>query len=140
MFINEILVNSFNDTSFLNMEDPIRNEFSFDNGDRAVTDLPRSAHFLSDTGLEGINFSGLNDSHQTVSTLNLLRYRENHSSKHKNGGKGQGFAEKYQLSLKYVTIAKLFFTNVKENYIHCHMLDKMASDFHTLENHLKGNS
>ena len=140
MFINEILVNSFNDTSFLNMEDPIRNEFSFDNGDRAVTDLPRSAHFLSDTGLEGINFSGLNDSHQTVSTLNLLRYGENHSSKHKNGGKGQGFAEKYQLSLKYVTIAKLFFTNVKENYIHCHMLDKMASDFHTLENHLKGNS
>ncbi|CAI4058520.1 hypothetical protein SKDZ_04G4240 [Saccharomyces kudriavzevii ZP591] len=137
MFINEILVNSFNDTSFLNMEDPIPNEFSFDTGERSVIDATHPPHFPLNSGIEGINVSGLNDSHQTVSTLNLLRYGEHHLSDHTKGEKGQGFAEKYQLSLKYVTIARLFFTNVKENYIHCHMLDKMAGDFRTLEDYLK---
>ena len=140
MFINEILVNSFNDTSFLNMEDSIRNEFSFDNGERSVIDMNSPAHILLNSNLEGMNFSGLNDSHQTVSTLNLLRYEKHHPSRHKHGGNGQGFADKYQLSLKYATIAKLFFTNVKENYIHCHMLDKMASDFRILEDYLKENN
>ncbi|QID83545.1 DNA-binding transcription factor adr1 [Saccharomyces pastorianus] len=137
LFINEILVNSFNDTSFLNMEDSIRNEFSFDNQERPVLDMTHPAHFLSNSNLENVNCNGLNDSHQTISTLNLLRYGEHDSSSHKNGVKGQGFAEKYQLSSKYVTIAKLFFTNVKQNYIHCHMLDKMAGDFHTLEEYIK---
>ncbi|EJS42309.1 adr1p [Saccharomyces arboricola H-6] len=136
-FINEILVNSFNDTSFLNMEDPIRNDFSFDSGGRSIRDMTHPASFLLNTNLESDNFNGLNDPHQTISTLNLLRYGEHCSSNHRKVGKEQGFAEKYQLSLKYVTIAKLFFTNVKENYIHCHMLDKMAGDFRTLEDYLK---
>lgn len=136
LFINEILVNSFNDTSFLNMEDSIRNEFSFDNDERPVVDMTHPVHFLSNSNYENVNCNGLSDSHQTISTLNLLRYGDD-SSNRKNGAKGQGFAEKYQLSSKYVTIAKLFFTNVKQNYIHCHMLDKMAGDFRTLEEYMR---
>lgn len=165
--INNVLVYSFNDATFLNMAEQPTNEFSFDNKYPTYCPAVLSNELGSESSLNGVHTfysqnqkpswfdakSGANNElHQesnesthgnnandeskgddllpTKSTLDLLLY---HSNNLNGGSKKQGFSDRYHLLDKYISIAICFLKNVKEEYAHSHILDKMVNDFKRLE-------
>lgn len=124
--INDVLVYSFNDASFLNMNTQNKtNEFWF--------------HPTLETNINSGAFDN-NDGTQicSASSINLLKIY-NSSSNHGAVNK-QTFAERYQLSLKFIVVAKCFFSILTEHYSHCDILKKMIGDFENLERILKQES
>lgn len=160
--INNVLVYSFNDASFLKMSDQPTSEFSFNSN--YPTYHPFSSSLASDpspptssAGTVQLNSETsqpigelFSDNMQTStsessaiqseavaptkSTVDLLALNIG-----RNNAQGesvinkQRFDERYRLSEKYIVIAKCFFVHVKESYAHCHILDKMTNDFKDLE-------
>lgn len=123
--INNVLVYAFNDASYLNMSTKNKtNEFLF--------------HPTLDES-NNINSNGNNDDKQicSASSINLLKFCN--SNNHDNVNK-QTFAERYQLSLKFIIIAKCFFSILTEHYSHCNIINKMIDDFGNLERILKQES
>lgn len=155
--INNVLVYAFNDASFLNMSEQPTNEFFFNNNH--PTYYPYASQNSAATfNTEEANFraslsSPLNDNDflPSKSSVDLLHFQSDNNNQtgssvgdkgfgsgtSSNNGKNnvarQGFAERYQLSDKYITIAKCFFMHVSESYAHCHIFKKMVSDFQQLE-------
>ncbi|KAK5778580.1 hypothetical protein RI543_004248 [Arxiozyma heterogenica] len=120
--INNILLSSFNDTSFLNMTDwSQNNEFLFNPTDEEVVDRD----FLN----------SMKERQETcASSVNLLHM---YSSTHHGSMNKQTFSEKYQLSLRFVIIAECFFKTLTEHYPYCKFLREMINDFENLEKILK---
>ncbi|CAR25843.1 hypothetical protein ZYGR_0A04150 [Zygosaccharomyces rouxii] len=150
--INNVLVHAFNDASFLNMSEQPTNEFLFNNNH--PTYYPYASPTTTAFNYEEIQFkspssptSNDNDFLPSKSSVDLLRYQNNNSDNNANDNVGgsvnsnndegnlskQGFAERYQLSDKYIVIAKCFFTHIREIYAHCHIFKKMIADFQQLE-------
>lgn len=152
--INNVLVYSFNDASFLNMTDQPTNEFLFNKSyptyhpylSSAETSMPTSSSsaasgqpqssrqtpvgFTESVMSQHNNTQDNDEPMPTKSSVDLLSCYDNaRSSK-------QGFAERYQLSDKYIVIAKCFFMHIRETYAHCHILEKMANDFREFEKYL----
>lgn len=124
--INNVLVYAFNDASYLNMSTKNKtNEFLF--------------HPSLDES-NNIHSNGNNDDKQipSASSINLLKFC-NSNNNHGDVNK-QTFAERYQLSLKFIIIAKCFFSILTEHYSHCNILNKMIDDFGNLERILKQES
>ncbi|CCK68119.1 DNA-binding transcription factor ADR1 KNAG_0A04460 [Huiozyma naganishii CBS 8797] len=115
--IKDVLVYSFNDTSFLNMSDQAPNEFLFH-------DVPN--------GTNKSQYDGLTDGATTAtqSSVDLLLARD--KAKHQEGHAKQSFAERYQLSSKFISIAKCFFKVTESSYAHCNILAKVIEDFEDL--------
>lgn len=146
--INNVLVYSFNDASFLNMTDQCSNEFPFNNdhssytpnlftnvaGNSACEDQNGSSNQAQNPNVSWFDEQGVdhrsnnNEPLPTKSTMDLLLYRNNPNSTSR-----QCFADRYHLSDKYVSIAICFLKDVKEVYAHSHILDKMINDFKELE-------
>ncbi|SCW04084.1 LAFE_0H05556g1_1 [Lachancea fermentati] len=117
--INNVLVYSFNDANFLKMPEQSPTEFIFDS--------TASTSFLSGNG---------HGPKPSQSSEDLLKQHEQAA----NGAPlKQGFADRYHLSEKYVTVAKCFFLYVFEKYAHAHFLEKLSLDFQTLEQQLEQN-
>ncbi|GAV51844.1 hypothetical protein ZYGR_0AF03150 [Zygosaccharomyces rouxii] len=148
--INNVLVHAFNDASFLNMSEQPTNEFPFKNNH--PTYYPYASPTAASFNPEEIHYkspfsptSNDNDFLPSKSSVDLLRYQNNNNSLGENVGGSkntgnresnvskQGFAERYQLSDKYIVISKCFFTHVREIYAHCHIFKKMVADFQQLE-------
>ncbi|CDF87769.1 BN860_14070g1_1 [Zygosaccharomyces bailii CLIB 213] len=154
--INNVLVHAFNDASFLNMSEQPTNEFSFNNNyptyfpyaSNPVAAFPGNSsqespkqlgissfqddavHFSSHWRQQFSSASTDAEFLPSKSSVDLLRYHNNSS---RSGNARQGFAERYQLSDKYIVIAKCFFMHVRETYAHCHIFKKMVNDFKLLE-------
>ena len=120
--INNILLSSFNDTSFLNMTNQGQNnEFLFNSTGEAVAN-------------KGF-FNPIEERQGACdSSVNLLKI---YNSTHHGSLNKQTFAEKYQLSLKFIIIAECFFIILTEHYSHCDILRKMINDFDNLEKILR---
>lgn len=159
--INNVLVYSFNDASFLKMSDQPAPEFSFNNNyptyypfsasvnlsQSPLASSAGSTQVNSDTTQPMANFfhdsmhSSTSDSrinHGEVapseSSVDLLAINiQSNATVHPDGSNKQRFDERYRLSEKYIVVAKCFFMHVKESYAHCHILDKMTNDFKDLE-------
>ncbi|GMM56414.1 DNA-binding transcription factor [Maudiozyma humilis] len=101
--INDVIVYSFNDVSFLNMADQKNNEFAFENDHLQRTPLG----YKDDSPMDQ---DGMVD-----------------------GEKKQSFTLRYQLSLKYALIAKCLFASIIESHIEYSLLTKMINDFASLE-------
>lgn len=153
--INNVLVYSFNDASFLNMTDQPTNEFLFNKSyptyhpylSSAGTSMPSSSSSAASGQPQPLNQTPIgftesvmnhrnntqdNDEPMpTKSSVDLLSCYDNNARLSK-----QGFAERYQLSDKYIVIAKCFFMHIRETYAHCHILEKMANDFKEFEKSL----
>lgn len=150
--INNVLVYSFNDSSFLKMPEQSTNEFSFNSEhpsynpfDYPVTEslnlsdlsVNRSDHEIhSNSKVDTFSARTKVEPTLTKSFVELLSFNPSKQSSdcfRSNNGVKQGFAERYRLSEKYVVIAKCFFTYVRESYVNCHILDRMKNDFKDLQ-------
>lgn len=138
--INNVLIYSFNDTSFLNMTDQTTNEFLFN------CNYPTYYPYNSSPPDLNINIQSEESQLQrfsspepqpTKSSVDLVAsHQKHHNGKLDHVSNKQGFAERYQLSAKYVVISKCFFKYVREHNIHCHFLEKLTSDFASIEHYL----
>lgn len=164
--INNVLVYSFNDSSFLKMSEQLNNEFPFNNDhptydpfDFSMTEPFPSSETTADTGYDGkgaqetSNYSSVNShalenvngqdkmdpihSKSFIQLLSCTSNKQNSDYFRNRIGHKQGFAERYRLAEKYVVIAKCFFTFVRESYVNCHILDRMTSDFKELQCYLE---
>lgn len=117
--INNILVYSFNDISFLKMPSNASNEFIFS---------PNPEHSI-DTGERQSTFISGN-----TSLLNSMNPPE---SCEKEFPTKQGFSDRYRLAEKYIVVAKCLFQYIYENHIHCKFLRKLHEDFITLEGKIR---
>lgn len=130
--INDVIVYSFNDSSFLNMADQTNNEFMFEQeqNNRTLFNFAERIQNGNDIELQE-NFQKSN------SSFNLLLHHSRQSIHNKhNDNKKQSFAVRYQLSLKYTVIAKCLFTGIVESHVHYSLLSKMSNDFGNLEKFL----
>lgn len=124
--INDVLIYSFNDASFLNMTtDQTNNEFAFNSKHLAYYpfDSPSFEEKLNEN-YENFDHNQNNNLRPSDSQINLLIDNET---------KKQSFGKRYHLSAKYIVIAKCLFMRMKESYAHCTILDKMITDFDNLE-------
>ncbi|QLL31863.1 hypothetical protein HG536_0C00300 [Torulaspora globosa] len=159
--INNVLVYSFNDSSFLKMSEQLNNEFPF-NSDHPTYDpfdfsmaesvLPSEAtgdtshsemaqepsDLIFDESEVSKRIDGQDKREPTLSKsftelLSWMPDKQNLDHLNNVNGHKQGFAERYRLSEKYVVIAKCFFTFVRERYVNCQILDRMTNDFKELQ-------
>lgn len=159
--INNVLVYSFNDSSFLKMSEQLNNEFPF-NSDHPTYDpfdftlaesfLPSEA--TADTShselaqdpddlmLDEYELSKRIDkqvkaqptfSKSFTELSSWLQGKQSVDHSNNMNGHKQGFGERYRLSEKYVVIAKCFFTFIRERYVNCHIVDRMTNDFKELQ-------
>ncbi|QLQ82271.1 hypothetical protein HG537_0H00320 [Torulaspora globosa] len=150
--INNVLVYSFNDSSFLKMSEQLNNEFPFNNDHPTYDpfDFTLAESFLpSEATADTSNSEMAQDPSDLMfddqvkaqptfskSFTELSSWMpDKQSLDHSNNVNGykQGFGERYRLSEKYVVIAKCFFTFVRERYVNCHILDRMTNDFKQLQ-------
>lgn len=149
--INNVLVYSFNDASFLKMSDQPIAEFSFNNSYPTYNPLASSvtsthSSLITSTGSTEVSSEASHPISHLFNNDSGNNYREvvtsdsadnllgANSLSHPDPGKDkQRFDERYRLSEKYIVIAKCFFMHVKESYAHCHILDKMTNNFRELE-------
>ncbi|KAL3234919.1 Regulatory protein ADR1 [Nakaseomyces bracarensis] len=150
--ISNVLVHSFNDNSFLNMfDDIIQNEFQFNplsNHLQHFLRSPKSNDNQADT--ETLNTTPIMNTgsfeestlNNTKSSVNLvLRHQQQVQQSATPSGESQkplrthkqGFAERYQLSAKFTTVAKCVFKFAKGNFCNAHILDKMSTDYMDLK-------
>ncbi|EDO16633.1 hypothetical protein Kpol_529p13 [Vanderwaltozyma polyspora DSM 70294] len=132
--LNNVLVYSFNDTSFLNMSEQSTNEFLFSSNYPTyypfTSSPPTILQSIQDEDDNSMNDMTSNDPVPTKSSMDLVATHQqilNGTVSTKTNK--QGFAERYHLAAKYVTIAKCFFRFIRENHIHCHFLEKMTTDY-----------
>lgn len=119
--INDVIVYSFNDVSFLNMADQKNNEFVFE------SDQIQKNLFDYKDGSPMDQDDILDDS------LLYSDDRKRVQFSHMEGEKKQSFTLRYQLSLKYALIAKCLFASIIESHVEYSLLTKMINDFASLE-------
>ncbi|SMN20896.1 similar to Saccharomyces cerevisiae YDR216W ADR1 Carbon source-responsive zinc-finger transcription factor [Maudiozyma saulgeensis] len=131
--INDVIVYSFNDASFLNMAEQTNNEFLFEHNQNAKTlfDFGKSSN-------ENANISNHIDLNNVLTEIDYPLDQNMDGSYLQEGHqeddvKKQSFALRYHLSLKYAIIAKCLFASIIESHIEYSLLTKMINDFASLE-------
>lgn len=129
--INDVIVHSFNDASFLNMADQANNEFFFEHTQGPKTLFTFREHLATENVNADHNITG--QSSENLSTDQLMDGSYTQDLKHEEDGKKQSFSLRYHLSLKYAIIAKCLFASIIESHIEYSLLTKMINDFSILE-------
>ncbi|KAG0668929.1 hypothetical protein C6P45_004279 [Maudiozyma exigua] len=128
--INDVIVYSFNDASFLNMADQANNEFLFEHNQGPKTLFAFRDH--QTTGNVNTDHDTTNSS-ENSSTDQIMDGSYTHVSIQERDVKKQSFSLRYHLSLKYAIIAKCLFASIIESHIEYSLLTKMINDFSELE-------
>jgi len=131
--INDVIVHSFNDASFLNMTDQTNNEFLFEHSQSSKTlfDFGKLSNEKMNKSSNNDNLNGVNSMEFPVDqNMDGSFLQNNHPEV---DGKKQSFAIRYHLSLKYAIIAKCLFASIIESHIEYSLLTKMINDFASLE-------
>lgn len=137
--IHDLLINMFNDSSYLNVIDSTSNKFCFDDAesDEDVI-VTGNGETLNVNDIHRLNFE---EGSKFESSINLIKLQKESSNnptsslfnkKHRKD-ESQTFAKKYQVSLKLITIAKCFFICLDEHYSHCNILKNIVHDFNGLK-------
>ncbi|CCD24145.1 DNA-binding transcription factor ADR1 NDAI_0C04860 [Naumovozyma dairenensis CBS 421] len=147
--IDNVLVYSFNDTSYLNMSEQTTNEFLFgvdhSNLNFNTTVDNDDDNNITRNKIHNNNKRTMGQSSATQSSVDLVSLQRKHADNSMDMGNHfhninknhcvnkQTFEKRYHLSTKYIVIAKSFFTFVNESYVQWHFIDKIINDFKELE-------